>query len=204
MYIPAAFRESRLDVLHGLMRAYSFGTLVSQLDGELWATHLPLLVDEARGPYGTLFGHIARPNPHARAFGSPALAIFQGPHGYISPSWYSVEPAVPTWNYVVVHAAGTPRAVDEPRRIRAILDQTVATYEQALPRPWSMDGLPAEWVANMALGVIAFEMEITRIEGKYKLNQNRSADDVAGAAQGVRAHGGANGEALAHLMLGTA
>src|SRR5262245_53081218 len=139
MYRPPAFREERREVLHELIRHHSFGTLVSLLEGELFSTHLPFLLDARRGQHGTLLGHMARANPHWRAFepwpgkgdsyqsngpsepserleGSPpaSLATFQGPHAYISPSWYEAEVAVPTWNYVAVHAYGYPRIVTDP------------------------------------------------------------------------------------------
>src|SRR6266516_4165261 len=109
MYIPAAFRETRLEVVHSLIREHSFGTLVSQLDGQLFATHLPFLLDAGRGPQGTLLGHMARANPHWECFSEPdleSLVIFQGPHAYVSPSWYLSDLAVPTWNYTAVHAYG--------------------------------------------------------------------------------------------------
>src|SRR5437764_62337 len=114
MYIPAAFRETRLEVLHALMREHSFATLISQLEGQLFATHLPILLDANRQPYGTLIGHMAKANPHWLAFNPEAaesLVIFQGPHAYISPGWYVAEQAVPTWNYEIVHAYGRPRVL---------------------------------------------------------------------------------------------
>src|SRR5918912_1382727 len=109
MYVPPAFRETRLEVLHAHIRDHSFGTLVSQLNGELCATHLPFLLDETSGPNGTLRGHMARANPHWRAFqpGVESLVIFPGPHAYISPGWYASEQSVPTWNYTTVHAYGS-------------------------------------------------------------------------------------------------
>src|ERR1700712_4406415 len=114
MYVPAAFREADTDALHALIRAHSFGTLVPLVGGQLFATPLPFLLDAKRGEYGTLVAHLARPNPHWRAFvatpvGAPqSLAIFGGPHAYISPRWYATELSVPTWNYTVVHAYGVP------------------------------------------------------------------------------------------------
>jgi len=113
MYIPEAFREDRLDVLHSLMREHSFATIVSSGEAGLMATHLPLLLDATRGPKGTIVGHMARANPHWQDFRGDveALMIFQGPHGYVSPSWYTTPYAVPTWNYVAVHAYGRPRLI---------------------------------------------------------------------------------------------
>src|SRR5438105_8078807 len=121
MYIPAAFRESRPEALHALIRAHSFGTLISVVDSELFATHMPFLLDADRGRNGTLVGHLARPNPHWHSFGSLALAIFQGPHAYVSPSWYATDQAVPTWNYTAVHAYGVPLIVEAPAQVSEIL-----------------------------------------------------------------------------------
>jgi transcriptional regulator len=199
MYIPAAFRESRPEALHDLIRAYSFGTLVSVVDGEPFATHMPFLLDAERGPNGTLVGHLARLNPHWHSFGSPALAIFQGPHAYVSPSWYATDQAVPTWNYTTVHAYGVPSVVEAPGRVREILSATVATFDSA----WTMDGLSEDYIASMARGVVAFEMPIGRLEGKRKLSQNRPPADVDGAIAGLRATSEPLGLAVAQLMQST-
>ena len=227
MYNPPAFKETRPEVLHDLIRRHSFGTLVSVLDGEFFATHLPFLLDTARGTHGTLYGHLARANPHWRAFdlagsgtvetssraeataaradplspASPAaLVTFQGPHAYISPSWYTTEVAVPTWNYVAVHAYGRPRVVDDPARVKQILAEMVRTYESAFAQPWTMDSLSAEYVDHMAANVVAFEIQITRLEGKRKLSQNRSEADRQGAIAGLRRQGDASADAVASLM----
>src|SRR5579864_4086075 len=130
MYIPAHFRETRLNVLHALIREHSFGTLVSHVNGQLFATQLPFLLDPTRGANGTLMAHMARANPHWQQLPrSESLAIFQGPHAYISPAWYVSEETVPTWNYSVVHAYGTATLLDDPERIRALLDETVGTFD---------------------------------------------------------------------------
>jgi transcriptional regulator len=202
MYIPQAFRETRLEVLHALIREHSFGTLVSTVNGELFATHLPFLLDASRGPNGTLRGHMARPNPHWQGFQAEAesLVIFQGPHAYISPSWYVSEQAVPTWNYTAVHAYGIPTIIADPPAVRALLDATVHTFEDGRDQPWSTAKVSEQYVANMARGIVAFEMPIDRIEGKRKLGQNRPAADIESAANGLRAHGDALDLAVAELM----
>jgi transcriptional regulator len=202
MYIPAAFRETHPDVLHALIREHSFATLVSQVDGQLFATHLPFLLDPARGPNGTLRGHMARANPHWHSFseGEPALVIFQGPHAYISPSWYLAEQAVPTWNYSAVHAYGTPSVVSDWNAVRRLLEDTVATFEANLPEQWSTSRAGEDYIANMGKAIVAFEIPIARLEGKRKLSQNRPAD-VESAAAGLRAHGGATGQVVADQML---
>jgi transcriptional regulator len=202
MYIPAVFRENRLEILHAHIREHSFGTLVSQVSGELFATHLPFLLDEARGPNGTLLGHMARANPHWQGFqsGVESLVIFQGPHAYISPGWYVSEQSVPTWNYTVVHAYGSATLVENPRRVRELLERTVRTFEGEGQEAWSTARVDESYIANMARGIVAFELPIARLEGKRKLGQNRPAADVEGAAAALRAHGDALGLAVAELM----
>jgi transcriptional regulator len=200
MYIPAHFRETRREVLFTLIHEHPFGTLVSLVDGELFATHVPFLVDQERGPNGTLVGHLARANPHWRGFGSQALAIFQGPHAYVSPSWYATELSVPTWNYTTVHAYGVPSVVADPARVRAVLEATVTTFEAGFAEPWSTRRLPEHYIARLAQAIVAFELPITRLEGKRKLGQNRSTPDVESAVAGLRKHGDALGLAVADLM----
>lgn len=207
MYIPAHFKETDLEALHTVIRDYSFATLISVLDGELFATHLPVLLEADRGEYGTLVAHMARANPHWHAFTADAaesLVIFQGPHAYISPSWYVAEQAVPTWNYTVVHAYGRPLVMDDPARVRALLDDTVATFEAGQARPWSTAQPGEAYIANMARGIVAFEMPIGRLEGKRKLGQNRSVEDARGAAGALQASGDPVSQAVASLMLDAA
>lgn len=205
MYTPAAFRETRLAVLHALIRRHSFATLVSMVDAQLCATHLPLLLDATRGEWGTLRGHMARANPHWRAFagGDQALVIFQGPHAYISPSWYVTQQAVPTWNYSAVHAYGVPTLVTEVSAVRSLLEDTVATFEASLPEPWSIARAGDAYIDQLQREIVAFEMRITRLEGKRKLSQNRPSD-IERAAQGLRARGDPLGQAVADQMLDVA
>lgn len=201
MYTPPSFREERLDVLHGVIRRNSFGTLVTQRGGELVATHIPFLLDPARGPQGTLLGHIARANPQWRSFadGAEALAIFQGSHAYISPSWYATTPSVPTWNYIAVHAYGVPEIV-EGDALRAILEATVREFEEPRPQPWRMDHLTDDYVGTMMKAIVGFRLPICRLEGKQKLSQNRPEVDRLGAVAGLRADGDAVGQTVADLM----
>lgn len=178
MYNPKHFRADDVAQMHDLIRRYSFAILVTQHEGAPFATHLPFLLDERRGPYGTLLAHLARPNPQWRdlASGQEALAIFQGPHAYISPSWYGVAPSVPTWNYAAVHAYGTARIVDDPAELRTMLARLVDENEARFEQPWRMD-LPEDYMDRMMRGVVGFEIAIARLEGKLKMSQNRSADD---------------------------
>jgi transcriptional regulator len=181
MYIPAWFRIDDLDPLHDLMERFSFATLVTQTPGAErpapFATHLPFVLERGQGAYGTLRAHMARANPQWRAFaeGGEALVIFQGPHAYISPSWYEKHPSVPTWNYTVVHAYGVPRLLTDDE-LRATLHDLTDFYEAGFPQPWSMDSLSDEYVTGMLRGIVGMEMVITRLEGKFKLSQNQSAE----------------------------
>ena len=202
MYTPRHFREDDPGILRAVMRENSFATLVSLDGGELTATHLPLLLDEDRGAHGTLIGHVARANPQWRGFaGSDVLAIFQGPHAYVSPSWYEDRAAnVPTWNYVAVHAYGVPRLVENDAAVARLLAATAGTYEAAQPAPWSPAEFDAEKYAAMRRGVVAFEIPISRIEGKRKLSQNKSEADRAGVVAALADSGDETGRAVAAVM----
>lgn len=178
VYIPKPFAVADERESWALIERYSFGTLVTMQDGAPVATHLPFRLDRERGAHGTLVAHMARANAQWRTFGEQeALIIFQGPHSYISPSWYLAQPSVPTWNYAAVHAYGRPAIVEDEQRVLEILRDLVDTYEAGREAPWSLDVLSHEYVARMVNGIVAFEIPITRLEGKRKFNQNRSADD---------------------------
>jgi transcriptional regulator len=202
MYLPQWFREDRPAVLHALVRENSFGTLVTSRDGALTATHLPFFLDPDRGPHGALLGHVARANPHWRdlATGAEALAIFQGPHAYVSPSWYETQPSVPTWNYAVVHAYGTPRVIDSGPELRRILELLVETHEAAQPEPWSISRLPEEYLTRQMRAIVGFAIEVTRWEGKWKLSQNRPAADRERVIAALRS-GGELERAVAESMV---
>jgi transcriptional regulator len=216
MYIPSHFANTDKAWAHRLIEAHGFALLVTTGDdGAPFVTHLPLLLDADRGPHGALVGHMARGNPQWRHFASKrpaaeppsmkgearqALAIFQGPHGYISPSWYATAPQVPTWNYVTVHAYGAPEIIGDAGRVRALLKRLTDTYEIDRPNRWRMEGLAEDYVASMIKGVVAFEMPIARLEAKAKLGQNRKPEDRAGAIKGLRATGDPADADLARLM----
>ena len=186
MYLPKSFQIEDLAELHGFMRAYNFASLITQHQGAPFASHLPFLLDAERGPHGTLLAHLARANPQWRDFDttSEALVIFQGPHAYISPSWYETHPSVPTWNYAVVHAYGVPRIVEDHATLHHMLQVLVDTHEAAFARPWRMD-LPHDYLDKMMRAVVVFEIEITRLEGKLKLSQNRSEHDQHHVAEAL-------------------
>jgi transcriptional regulator len=200
MYIPEAYRETDVAKLHALMQEHSFATLVSQHDGGTMATHLPLLVDPGRSPAGTLRGHVARANAQWTSLeGQEVLAIFHGPHAYVSPSWYAADQAVPTWNYVAVHAYGVPRLLNDSSELSALLRDMVEVYEEPLAEPWQLDATSA-FISSLMRGIVGFEIEITRLEGKLKLSQNRSVADREGAIHGLRQRGTSMEREVATLM----
>jgi transcriptional regulator len=185
MYLPSHFRENDRRELHAVIAGNSFATLVSIHDGIPFASHLPFLLDPDRGEHGTLLAHMARANPQWRDFadGRELLAIFQGPHGYITPSWYTEGQHVPTWNYVAVHAYGTPRIIDDPDEMMAMLEELVRINEAGFERPWMLRD--DTWARGLLSAIVGFEMTITRLEGKFKLSQNRDAEDHAGVVEAL-------------------
>ena len=178
MYIPKHFQADDTAQMHALMRRHNFATLVTQHEGAPFASHVPFLLDTTRGSHGTLLAHLARANPqwHDLAAGQAALVIFQGPHAYVSPSWYAAELSVPTWNYTAVHAYGSARMLEDREELYALLKALVDTHEAGFAQPWPMN-LPDEYMSNMMRGVVGFEIAIEHLEGKLKLSQNRSVDD---------------------------
>ena len=200
MYIPAAFAESDLHPLYKLIEQNSFGVLVSQVDGQPFATHLPFLLQRTTGPHGTLIGHLARANPQwQQAGGQTALAIFSGPHAYISPTWYEAEQVVPTWNYTAVHAYGRIHIIEDESALLEIVRHFVQVYEKSMPQPWSFD--PSTTFAERMLAqIVGFRLEIEKIEGKWKLNQNHPAERRRKVVRALRQRGDENALAVADLM----
>ena len=188
MYIPKDLQVTDQGILDTFITQHSFATLISTVEGRHFATHLPLLLERRPSSRGFLLGHVARANPHWRAFdgAQECLAIFPGPHAYISPSWYATTPAVPTWNYAAVHVYGLPRLIEEKARLSLLVDRLVRVYEAGMARPWPGD-LPEEYRANLLKAIVGFEMEIDRIEGKFKLGQGRSREDQFGVLDHLEA-----------------
>lgn len=187
MYIPAANREENIGVLHRMMQANSFATLVTSGDDGLVASHLPVFLRADQGRFGLLVAHLARANSQWRHFqpGREALVIFQDAHAYVSPSYYEPGFAVPTWNYSAVHAYGIPQIVEEPAAVMALLDELVAAYESKRPTPYRPDWSD-ERAVRMTGGIVAFTLEISRLEGKRKLSQNRSLADRQGVIDALQ------------------
>lgn len=176
LYVPPHFRNDDRDELVSMMRANAFATLVSSGPAGLHVSHIPFVID-ADGARLVLLGHVARGNEQWRALEAAAdiVAIFQGPHAYVSPSWYQQQPSVPTWNYAVVHAHGKATLLDEAG-LHDLLLRLSANYESGREKPWRMADLPADYVEKMLQGIVGFSIEVTKLEGKYKLSQNRPAE----------------------------
>jgi transcriptional regulator len=200
MYVPPWFERTDPDELFAFMEARSFALFISTHEGVPFATHLPLLLDRASGPHGTLVGHVARANPQWRDLdGKPGLAIFSGPHAYISPAWYESEGVVPTWNYVAVHATGTTHLVDDPDEVIKIVAAMVAVYERNRPIPWQLDQ-SAGYVRKLVHGIVGFRLEIERLEGKWKLNQNHPPERRAKVIAALESSASPDELEIAQLM----
>ena len=207
MYLPAHFSETRSEVLHALMREHPFATLVTPGGEGLTADHLPLHFTAGAGPYGALQGHVARANPlWQHAADSDVLAIFYGPQAYVTPSWYATKQehgkAVPTWNYVVVHARGRLRVIDDPVWLRRQLETLVAQHEAGFADPWRIGDAPPDYVAQMLTAIVGIEIEITELQGKWKISQNQPEINRAGVVAGLRDIGTADAAAMADLVAG--
>lgn len=177
MYIPDSFAETDLNKLHEFIEQHSFATLVSEKDHKPFASHLPLLLDRDHGKKGQLTGHFAKANPQSETTSHHSmLAIFHGPHTYISPTWYESPNTVPTWNYLAVHVYGTYSVIDEPDELREVIERTVSFYEAPRHNPWSLQNVEPKFMSQLLKAIVGFRIEIERIEGKFKLNQNQSTE----------------------------
>ena len=202
MYRPRHYDIDDAAVLHRFMQDQSFALLVTAPEGVPTASHIPLFLDTGSDGPDRLLGHVAKANTQWRDFDgkTEAMAMFWGPHAYVSPSWYESEKVVPTWNYVTVHAYGKPRVLAEPKDARDVLARLIDVYESDATGNWSMDRLPETYAEKMLNGIVAFEMPIGRLEGKFKLNQKSSAADRDGAIEGLRGTGDPESLEVARLM----
>jgi len=206
MYLPKDFTEERVPVLHEAIRRARIGALVTLGEAGLEASHVPMLIDPEPAPYGTLMGHIARTNPQWRrpTAGVQALAMFLGPNSYISPAWYATKQqtgkVVPTWNYVAIHAYGEVRFFDDADRLLRLVTRLTETHEAGRPAPWAVSDAPPSYIQTMLKGIVGFELSIARLEGKWKMSQNRPAEDRAGAIEGLRREGGGEEAAVAAIV----
>jgi transcriptional regulator len=199
MYVPRHFAMDDAATLQAFVRAHDFATLVTTGSGGLVASHVPILLDDGEWPRVRLRGHLARANPQWRALdGGEVLAIFPGPHAYVSPAWYETAPAVPTWNYAAVHLYGQPRLVDERAALEAIVVAMIAKFEGTDMPPWRR-ATPADFWTKMLGGIVGFEIAVSRAEGKFKLGQNRPEADRRAPLQALAASPDPGARALARL-----
>ena len=191
MYTPKAFEVTDLPKLHAAMKQSELATLVTNTPHGLVATHLPLMLDETRGEYGTLTGHVSRANVQWRETDPDAegLIIFLGLDTYVSPKWYPAKQetgrVVPTWNYAAIHAYGRITFFDDVERLRTVVTELTKKHEAAFPAPWQVTDAPATYIDSQLKAIVGFECQITRLEGKQKFNQNRSAEDRLGVIEGL-------------------
>lgn len=198
LYTPAFFAEPDNQRVASLIENYGFATLIAA--ASLHISHAPLMLDRGRGARGTLVGHLARANPHAEALqeGAAATALFHGPHGYVSPTWYEA-PGVPTWNYAAIHVHGTVRRIDDAEAKWSIVTRLSAQYEAGSANPWNPQANKSQWL-KLLDAIVGFEIEITSIEAKFKLSQNRGAKDQENVIARFEADGHPDGHAMAALM----
>ena len=207
MYLPKHFEQPDHGAIARLLAAHPLATLAWNSPEGLTAEHLPLMWDRADGdgPLGTLRGHVARANPVWReAAGTAVLAAFQGPQAYITPSWYPSKAAtakvVPTWNYAVVHACGSLRVTEDAAWLRALVGRLTDTHEASRAHRWQVDDAPADYIEQMLRAIVGIEIELTSLQGKWKVSQNRSAADRAGVAAGLASIDSDDARAMAGLI----
>ena len=205
MYLPNHFREDRLEVQHALIRSHSLGLLICDGPQGLTANPIPFLVQSDGGPLGLLRAHMARANNQWRelADAGQCLVVFQGPQAYVSPSWYpskrETEKVVPTWNYATVHVWGQPRVIEEPVWLRKQVGELTDCHEAAFDEPWRVEDAPEDFIAAQLRGIVGLEIPIGRIEGKWKVSQNRSEPDRCGVVEGLQRLG-VSGAPMASLV----
>lgn len=190
MYLPSHFEITDAATLHAFVRAHPLATWATVVDGAPQVNHIPFLLDPEAGAQGTLIGHVARANPVWRV-PAASVFVFHGPEAYVSPSWYPSKrehgKAVPTWNYAVVHAHGTPEVVEDRAALRAILERQTQAQEAGLPHPWALDDAPADFLEQMLQAIVGIRVPVVRWQAKFKLSQNRSAADREGVIDGLGA-----------------
>lgn len=206
MYIPAHFSETRPDVLKDVIRQHPFGTLITHSGSGLDANHLPFALQED-GESTQLIAHVARANPLWQDVrdGDEVLVVFRAGDAYISPSWYpskhEAHRQVPTWNYQVVHARGVIRIRDDERFVRGVVARLTRHHEAGLAAPWKMTDSPADFIDMLLKAIVGIEIEVTQLEGKTKLSQNKDERDIRHAGEMARAHGG---QAIGDAMIAAA
>lgn len=191
MYLPRHFECTDPAVLHDVVRRFPLATWATVVDGAPLVNHVPFRLDPTRGEHGTLVGHVARANPVWRT-PAPSVLVFQGADGYVSPSWYPVKQVhgkvVPTWNYAVVHAHGTPQPIEDRAALLAIVSRLTDDHEAGQAKPWAVTDAPPDYIEQMLGAIVGIEVPVQRWVGKFKLSQNRSAADHGGVVAALQGH----------------
>ena len=205
MYIPPAFQEDDVATLHAAIRAARLANFITATADGLIGTPLPMILNETEGTHGTLYGHVARANPQwQRAPIGDVMAVFMGPDAYVTPSWYATKrqtgKVVPTWNYIAVHAYGPVEFFEDADRLLDVVTRLTKLHESARPDPWAVTDAPKEFIQSQLRGIVGLRIPITRIDGKRKMSQNRSAEDRAGVVNGLAASDDAVDQAVASLI----
>lgn len=206
MYQPPHFREDRLEVQHALIAAHPLGLLITTGTSGLVANPIPFALDPSASPLGTLRAHLSRANPQWRDFdpAQEALVVFQGVETYITPSWYAAKrehgKVVPTWNYAIVQAYGRITLIEDPAWLLTQIGAVTAAQEARQPKPWAVSDAPDDFIAAQIKGIVGVEIEIARIEGKWKVSQNRPEADRAGVVAGLRGMGDEDSRRMADLV----
>lgn len=201
MYVPSSFAETDQSVLHQFIEQHSFATLITHRESEPFASHLPLLLDRDSGKQGQLLGHFAKANPQGKTTPhEQILAIFHGPHAYISPTWYEAANTVPTWNYQAVHVYGRYTAINDPDELKAVIEKTVTFYEASEKTPWSIQNSDPDFIDQLLQGIVGFKIEIERIEGKFKLSQNHPVERREKVIKALTEQRHDDSQAIAALM----
>lgn len=206
MYDAEAFREQRVDMLHALIQAHPLATLVTHSAHGLEANHIPLLIDPDPAPFGTLRGHVARANPLWKNVDAhtEVLAVFQGPQGYVTPSWYASKAqhgkVVPTWNYAVVHAHGPLKVYDDAAWLRKLVTRLTQSQEARRDKPWQVTDAPTDYIDTMLKAIVGIEIPVRRLQGKWKMSQNRLPQDRNSVIAALEAGGDAASAAMLNAM----
>jgi transcriptional regulator len=202
MYTPPAYSEQDPATLHAFMRAHSFASLITWSGTQVNVTHLPFLLDVSADGAAVLHTHLARANPQMQDLrgGADVLVVFEGPHAFISPSWYRNQLTFPTWNYTAVHARGAPWLIESPEDVHALLERTVALYDTPLGGAWTLPGVPGELTLSRRSAIVGVEIPVTSLVGKMKLNQDKTVEDRKGVIAALEAIGEPDGIAVARMM----
>jgi len=206
MYMPAHFEETRVKVIHQLIREHPLAVLVTLGEDGLNANHIPLEINPEPAPFGTLRGHVARANPVWRDFARDveALTVFQGPQAYISPAWYQTKKetgkVVPTFNYIVVHAYGSLCIIEDEAWLRGLVERLTTRHESGRAEPWKVSDAPEDFIKTQLRAIVGIEMPVTRLVGKWKVSQNRPPLDREGVVRGLDQMKDGNAAAMARLV----